>query len=191
MLNHYWIIITVHKEQVRVKTKAGTAQVACMWTHCLNSVRPPILLPSWTASWARDPLYWTTLTLDSFAANWKEKHCIVTVCYVYKHVFSSVNISGSHPSWLIISKVEEESHWRDIKASSKTTHNIFHSHFLFWDLFLWQHFRTSLKTLLRNTFGIILNQQHNPQRSNVGYPTEAGQRWMNMNYSVVKFQNPR
>lgn len=57
------------------------ALVACMWTHCLKSVRLKALDPNWTASWALAPLYCTTLTLDSLPANWKEKHCMVTVCF--------------------------------------------------------------------------------------------------------------
>lgn len=51
-----------------VKGRRGLS--GCIGTHCLKSVR---LAPSWTASWAWEPLYCTTLTLDSLPANWKKK----------------------------------------------------------------------------------------------------------------------
>lgn len=61
------------------------------------------------------------------------------LCYVYKHIFFSLNSSVSHPSWLIISRLEEESHWKGIKARSKSQDKIFHSHFLFLGLFSGKH----------------------------------------------------
>lgn len=121
-----------------------------MGTHCLKSVRlTALLVPSWTTSWALEPLYWTTLTLDSSSENWKKKALLGKlvfgfVCYVYVLVLSSVNISASRPSWLITSELEEESHWRDIKASSQTRDNISHSHFLFWE----ESFPSSLQNVL-------------------------------------------
>lgn len=82
ILSHYCMTITVHSQRAsQGKSEAGRLQVSCMWTHCLKSVSLAMLTPSWTTSWAWCPLYWTTLTLDSLAANWKEKHCIVTVCF--------------------------------------------------------------------------------------------------------------
>lgn len=67
----------------------------CIGTHCLKSVRLPMLVPSCTTSCALEPLYWTTLTLDSLAANWKEKHlhgdpvfwfgcaCVLSLCQYF------------------------------------------------------------------------------------------------------------
>lgn len=143
-----------------VKGRRGLS--GCIRTHCLKSVR---LVPIWTDSWAREPLYCTTLTLDSLPANWKKKVLLGElvfwfVCYVYALVLSSVNISASHPSWLITSELEEESHWRDIKASSQTQDNISHSHFLFWEVFFFwgNHFPAVCKMF----FG-ILNKHHKPQ----------------------------
>lgn len=106
-----------------------------------------------------------TYELERKTFDWWQK-VLLCVCCACEHVFSSVNISASHPSWLIISKLEEESHWRDIKASSKPIDNIFHSHFLIWGLFF-KHFLTSLKNTFHNIVGIALNKQHNPQSSNV------------------------
>lgn len=79
-----WITITWHIQTAshRKSIEAGGVVIVCMWAHCLNSVRVAALAePSWTISCARDPLYWTTLNLDSLPANWKEKHCMVTVCF--------------------------------------------------------------------------------------------------------------
>lgn len=68
------------------------------------------------------------------------KHCMVTVCFGLC-VFSSVNISVSHPSWLIATKLGEESHWRDVKACSKPKRISFIHTFLFWGLFSRRVFR--------------------------------------------------
>lgn len=82
------------------------------------------------------------------------------MCYVYKLALCSVNISAPHPSYLIISKLEEESHWRDIKASSKTGDNIFHSHFLFWGLFSGRYFLAAFKLIY---LASLWKKQHKPQ----------------------------
>lgn len=55
-------------------------------THCLNSLRVAASTPSRIFSCALDPLYCTTLSPDSLPENWKEKHCMVTVCFGL-HVF--------------------------------------------------------------------------------------------------------
>lgn len=84
--NTVWLMGDMERSEPEtepMKSNLGSssrALVACMWTHCLNSSRLR-LVPSRTTSWALDPLYWTTLNPDSLPANWKEKHCMVTVCY--------------------------------------------------------------------------------------------------------------
>lgn len=139
-----------------VKGRRGLS--GCIGTHCLKSVRLTMLVPSWTTSWALEPLYCTTLTLDSLSANWKKKAVLDElvfwfVCYVYALMLSSVNISASHPSWLITSELEEESHWRDIKASFQTQDNISHSHFLFWEVFFF--LRESFPSSLQNVSSVL------------------------------------
>lgn len=58
-----------------------------------------MLLPSCTTSCALEPLYWTTLTLDSLAANWKEKHLQgdSVFCFGCACAFPPVEMSVSHP----------------------------------------------------------------------------------------------
>lgn len=101
----------------------------CLWSTVLDYTHPGLI----TCKLERKALHGDALFL--------------LVCYVYKLALCSVNISASHPSWLIISRLEEESHWRDIKASSKTRDNIFYSHFLFWGLFSRRHFLAAFKML--------------------------------------------
>lgn len=141
-----------------VKGRRGLS--GCIGTHCLKSVRLTTLAPSWTTSWALEPLYCTTLTLDSVSENWKKKInkallgelVFRFVCCVYALVLSSVNISAPHPSWLITSELEEESHWRDIKASSgqylSFTLSILRSLFFF----LRESFPSSLQNVLQYYF---------------------------------------
>lgn len=78
-----------------------------------------MLLPSCTTSCALEPLYWTTLTLDSLAANWKEKHLQGdwVFCFGCACVFPPVEMSVSHPRWLITAE-EEESHRGDTVSHS-------------------------------------------------------------------------
>lgn len=152
-----------------------------MWTHCLNSVR---LLPSRTTSWAFEPLYWTTLRPDSLAANWKEKHCIVTVgfglcvqclwtcVFLCQHfcvppILTNYIQTGRGES-LERHKSELQTHRHNLSFTLSNLRSVF------------KHFLTSLKNTFHNIVGIILNKQHNPKRSNVGYSTEVRKknRWI-------------
>lgn len=110
-----------------------------------------MLLPSCTTSCALEPLYWTTLTLDSLAANWKEKHFQGDSVFWFgcACVLSPINVSVSHPPRLITEE-EEESHRGD---------SVSHSHFLFLGGFYFPKghgFQTARKVF----FGIKLDKQH-------------------------------
>lgn len=172
ILNHYWITATVHSQRAsQRKSKAGRTLFVCMWTHCLKSARVAALLPSWTTSWARDPLYWTTLTLDSLPANWKEKHCMVTVCFglcvlcLPACVFLCQHfcVPPILTNYIQTGRGESlERHKSKFQNHLSFTLSILRS-------VLAAAFPNISENSFRNIFGIILNKQHNPQRSSVGY----------------------
>lgn len=153
------------------------------------------LAPRWTTSWACEPLYWTTLTLDSLAANWKEKQCMVTVGFglcalcLRTCVFLCQHFCVPPILTNYIQNGRGESLERH--KSEFQTQRQYLSFTLSILRYVFKHFLTSLKNTFHNIVGIILNKQHNPQRSNVGYSTEVRKGLMNMKYSAVKCQNPR
>lgn len=57
-----------------------------------------MLTPSCTTSWARAPLYWTTLTLESLPANWEEQLCLVSSGFTGLPYTSSSQRSGVPPA---------------------------------------------------------------------------------------------
>lgn len=134
--------------------------------------------PSWTTSWARDPLYWTTLTLDSSALNWKEKHCMATVCFGFCVLCLKARVFFCQH--FCVPPILTNYIQTGIGESLETHKSKFWNYrqYLSWTLSIVRSELSEVfpniteKKSFFNISGIILNSQ----RSNVGYPTEAS--WM-------------
>lgn len=108
------------------------------------------------------------------------------VCNAYKHVFFLCQHFCVPPiltNYIQTGRGES----RERHKSELQTHRHYRSFTLSNLRSVFKHFLTSLKNTFHNIVGIILNKQHNPQRSNAGYSTEVREkRSMNMWYGAVK-----